>query len=198
MKTALLFIISIILLTSCTSTYYIALEPPFEKDIKTKGLLSTVQPAINFSIGKYTDVRKDDSKLCVFNINIRTFEAYDVPSIKVSIIDGLKYSITSTGHTYTDSTNAQIKIDVKLVDVKYKPNSSSSKTNYVDIELSFFENKTNNLIYKKNYKGYERGEVTLSWETHLKNLYENVIIKCLNKVIDDEKLIDALKKYNLK
>ncbi len=191
-------VLAILVLTSCTHKVYVSLQPPYDVGLVTENALSSIQPAIKFFKGKFEDKRADISKLTSFKQEVHSFNLYGKRPVEDAIFEGLQKLVTGSGHEWTDSETAEVRIDLQLLNVQSRRNAGFVKvsaSSSIQIKLDFVNPKTDEVVFSDVYNGTDdRGRAMIGLMDMVKKSIHAAIVNCINNVGKDSDLAKALKK----
>ena len=156
------FIISLFILIQCTHYVKVPLQPNYEENLIKENALSSVQPAIKFKKGKFTDKRADTSNLSTFKQQANTFILNAERPVDEAIFDGLKALLSGSGHEWSESDTTEVRIDMQLLSLHASRNAGMvtvTASSNIQIKLDFVSMKTDEIIYTGIYNGIDdRGQ----------------------------------------
>ncbi len=201
MKRNVFILLSILLLVvGCSHTVNLALRPSFQENLSPGNELSSIQPAIKFSQGEFTDKRADIGKLASFKQGVHTFNLYDERPIDEALYEGLQVMMTASGHEWLGEETGQVKIDMQFLGFQASRNAGFIKvgaSSNIQIKLDFIDTKTDEVIYSQVYNGTdERDQALIGLMDMVKKSIDASIINCISNVGEDADLARALKKNN--
>lgn len=181
----------------CSHTVKVALRPNFDADLPKENQLVTVKPAVGFVQGKFSDKRSDTSKLTTFKQGVHTFNLYEERPLDEAFFEGLKALFTHAGHTWADSGEAAVRVDLQMLNFQASRSAGLVKVganSSVQIKLDFVNAKTGNVIYAQIYNGVDkRARSMVGTMGMVKESIDASIIDCVENVGSDEALAAALK-----
>ncbi len=195
-----LFCFCSVLFAGCTHNVNVPLKPNYGDSLTKEGTLSSVKTPVTLLKGSFTDKRADTSKLAMFKQQAHTFNLHADRPIGDVIFDGLKELFLNSGHKFTDSAPADVRVDISLLNISASRNAGMVRvtaSSSIQIKLSFTDME-DNVIYTEIYNGTDdRGHAMVGTMNMVYESIDAAIVNCINNVGKDENLANALRKLGI-
>ena len=188
----------IIILAGCTHKVYLPLMPDYDTEVEASNELTALTPSLKFCQGDFVDKRSNVSMYATFKQQVHTYNLYAERPIEEAIFDGLAVMLDKSGHSWSDSGEGQIKVNLQLLTSTASRNAgfvSVGATSSVQVKLDFVNNDSGDLIYSQIYNGTDdRSQAMIGLIDMVKKSIDASIVDCINNVANDESLAQALNK----
>jgi hypothetical protein len=179
----------------CTHNVNVALAPDYGTGIIANNALAAVRPPQQFRRGQFADRRADTTRLASFKQGVHTYNMRAERRPQDALYDGVRALLVQSGHTWSDTGMAGVRVDLQLLSVEASRNAGLVRVganSRIQIKLDFVS-PDGRVLHTDIYNGTDdRSQALIGLMGLVRASIDASLVNCLNAVGSDTRLAAAL------